>query len=91
MLGQPLVHVGTAPGLCGDSRPRLSGRAKLDSLSRLLPKPPTIPEMQKKIFWMVFLVLGLLADFVLPFWWAFFATVPILFISWWVAYRSDWF
>ena len=47
--------------------------------------------MQRKIFWMVFLLLGLFADFLLPFWWAFAATIPILFIAWWVAYRSGWF
>ena len=34
--------------------------------------------MQKKIFWMVFMLLGLVADFVLPFWWACAATIPIL-------------
>jgi hypothetical protein len=47
--------------------------------------------MQRRIFWMVFLVLGLLADFILPLWWAIAATVPIVYVSWWVAYRSDWF
>jgi hypothetical protein len=47
--------------------------------------------MERKIFWMVFLVLGLLADFILPLWWGIAATIPILFIAWWVAYRSDWF
>jgi hypothetical protein len=47
--------------------------------------------MEKKIFWMVFTVLGLVADFLLPIWWGLAATVPILFFSWWVAYRSDWF
>jgi len=47
--------------------------------------------MERKIFWMVFTIVGLLADFMLPFWWAFFATIPALFIAWWVAYRSDWF
>jgi hypothetical protein len=47
--------------------------------------------MEKKIFWALFTVLGLLADFLLPIWWGLAATVPILFISWWVAYRSDWF
>jgi hypothetical protein len=46
--------------------------------------------MQRNIFWAVFVLLGLLADFLLPFWWAFGATIPILFISWWIAYRSDW-
>jgi hypothetical protein len=47
--------------------------------------------MERKIFWLVFAGLGLLADFLLPFWWAVGATFPILYISWWVAYRSDWF
>ena len=47
--------------------------------------------MERKVFWMVFIVLGLIADFVLPLWWAVAATVPILYISWWIAYRSDWF
>jgi hypothetical protein len=47
--------------------------------------------MEKKIFWVSFTVLGLLADFLLPIWWGLAATVPILFVSWWVAYRSDWF
>lgn len=47
--------------------------------------------MERKIFWTVFTVLGLLADFLLPIWWGLAATIPILFIAWWVAYRSDWF
>ena len=38
-----------------------------------------------------FTALGLLADVMLPLWWALAATVPIIFASWWVAYRSDWF
>jgi hypothetical protein len=47
--------------------------------------------MERKIFWAVFAVLGLMADFLLPFWWACGATIPILFVAWWVAYRSEWF
>jgi len=47
--------------------------------------------MERKIFWIVFMVLGLLADFLLPIWWGLAATIPIAFIAWWVAYRSDWF
>ncbi len=34
---------------------------------------------------------GLVADLILPFWWALFATIPIAVLSWWVAYRSEWF
>jgi hypothetical protein len=47
--------------------------------------------MERKIFWMVFTALGLAADFLLPLWWGLAATIPILFFSWWVAYRSEWF
>jgi hypothetical protein len=47
--------------------------------------------MQKKIFWTLFAALGLLADLALPFWWAVAATIPVGILSWWVAYRSDWF
>jgi hypothetical protein len=47
--------------------------------------------MQRKVFWMTFVAAGLVADLVLPFWWALFATIPIAALSWWVAYRSEWF
>ena len=52
---------------------------------------PTINLMQRKMFWIIFTLLGLLADFTLPFWWACAATIPIVVASWWIAYRSDWF
>jgi hypothetical protein len=47
--------------------------------------------MQRKMFWTAFTVLGLVADLMFPFWWALAATIPIGVVSWWVAYRSDWF
>ena len=47
--------------------------------------------MQKKIFWLVFIVLGLIADFTLPLLWSLLATLPLLVLSWWIAYRSGWF
>ena len=47
--------------------------------------------VEKKVFWALFVVLGLVADFVLPLWWALIATIPIAVVSWWVAYRSEWF
>ncbi len=47
--------------------------------------------MERRIFWITFTVLGLAADFALPMWWALFSAVPIGCVSWWVAYRSDWF
>ncbi len=51
----------------------------------------TISPMQRKMFWIIFTLFGLIADFVLPFWWACAATIPILVAAWWIAYRSDWF
>jgi hypothetical protein len=47
--------------------------------------------MQKKIFWAVFIILSLAADLYLSLLWGLLATIPIALISWWVAYRSDWF
>jgi len=47
--------------------------------------------MQRKVFWIIFALLGLVADAVLPFWWGVAATLPICFASWWIAYRTDWF
>jgi len=47
--------------------------------------------VQKKIFWVTFLLLSLIADFSLPLLWGLLATIPAAFISWWVAYRSEWF
>jgi hypothetical protein len=47
--------------------------------------------MEKKIFWAIFLVLGLIADFTLPLMWSLILTLPILVLSWWIAYRSEWF
>jgi len=47
--------------------------------------------MQRRIFWIIFASLGLLADLALPFWCGLAATFPICIASWWIAYRSDWF
>jgi hypothetical protein len=47
--------------------------------------------MQRKVFWMTFTVVGLVADLAWSFWWALAATVPIGMASWWIAYQSDWF
>jgi hypothetical protein len=37
--------------------------------------------MERKVFWMVFMALGLVADFLLPLWWGIAATIPIVFIA----------
>lgn len=46
--------------------------------------------MQRKIFWITFLLLSLIADVSLPLVWGFVLTLPILVLSWWFAYRSGW-
>lgn len=50
-----------------------------------------LESMERKIFWVTFTILGLAADLIFPLWWALAATLPILWVSWWVAYRSGWF
>ena len=47
--------------------------------------------VERKIFWLIFIGLGLLADMLLPLMWGVLATLPIAMLSWWIAYRSDWF
>lgn len=47
--------------------------------------------MERKVFWMMFILLGLIADITLPLMWSVIATVPIVALSWWIAYRSEWF
>jgi hypothetical protein len=47
--------------------------------------------MEKRIFWGLFLILSLIVDFVFPLLWSLLLTIPILFLSWWIAYRSNWF
>lgn len=51
---------------------------------------PSESTMEKKFFWVIFIVLSLLADVLLPWFWAVVATLPILLLSWWIVYRSGW-
>ena len=68
-----------------------TGIAVRVALCRNKNRPSLTKPMQRKIFWTTFMGLGLIADFALPIWWALGATIPIFCISWWVAYRSEWF
>ncbi len=47
--------------------------------------------MQGRLFWLIFIVLSVAADMLLPFVWSLVATIPIFIFSWWVVYKSDWF
>ena len=59
--------------------------------NELAPNRGYNPVMERKIFWGAFTILGIAADVVLPIWWALGATIPIVYVSWWIAYRSGWF
>ena len=47
--------------------------------------------MQRKIFWLLFITLGLVLDFSVSIYWSLALTLPLLVLCWWVAYRSGWF
>src|SRR5437879_6533225 len=81
------------PIIFQEVHPSSDARYGTPSRGRRLRKTPRsrINCMQRKMFWTAFAVLGLVADLILPFWWALAATIPIGVVSWWVAYRSDWF
>lgn len=47
--------------------------------------------MQKKMFWVLFMTLGLILDFAVPLVWGLILTLPLLVLCWWMAFRSGWF
>jgi hypothetical protein len=47
--------------------------------------------MQRKIFWLIVVILEVAAYWLPSIWYQVFAIIPIVWIAWWVAYRSDWF
>jgi len=47
--------------------------------------------VQRKVFWILVTLLSLISDVLLPLWWSVAIFIPIVALSWWVAYRSDWF
>jgi hypothetical protein len=47
--------------------------------------------MRRKVFWISFVMLGLIADVMLPLVWGIAATLPLLVMCWWFAYRTDLF
>lgn len=51
----------------------------------------TVRMDQRKMFWLLVAAMGILADLALPLIWGLVATIPILVVSWWIVYRSDWF
>jgi hypothetical protein len=47
--------------------------------------------MQRKVFWISFLMMSFIADLILPLVWGIVSTIPIALFCWWIAYKSDWF
>jgi hypothetical protein len=46
--------------------------------------------MDKKIFWLLFTVLGAVMGLLLALWWNLALTLPLLVFCWWLVYRSGW-
>jgi hypothetical protein len=44
--------------------------------------------MQRRIFWLTFLTLSVVADIFLPLVWGLVLTLPIIVFAWWLAYKS---
>lgn len=96
MIRYALIRVGRRFGMrradCSFSSDELAaGSGQHLRLGALCRPRDRLGRVERKIFWMTFIVLGLIADVVLPLWWGLAATIPIFFVSWWVAYRSHWF
>lgn len=83
--------MGQAPSPQADSDRKTEVFLLARKTAPLITKRHTIQSMERKIFWGSMTVLGLVADVVLPLWWAVGATIPIIYFSWWIAYRSGWF
>ena len=48
--------------------------------------------MEKKIFWILFTVLGTLVCFVVPnLWLGLVLQMPLIVLCWWIVYKSGWF
>ena len=43
------------------------------------------------MFWLLAGAMSVLTGLALPLVWSLVATIPILAVSWWMVYRSDWF
>ena len=69
--------------------PRFSLKVLFASISLFISD--MVLQMERKIFWMLFIVLGAAMDFALPIWWSLALTLPLLVACWWVAYKSGWF
>ena len=47
--------------------------------------------MERKVFWLLYITLGLIMDFSMPMEWSLPLNIPLIILCWWVAYRSGWF
>ena len=63
----------------------------LNSVGGELQCGSRISQMQRKIFWLLFLTLGLVLDFTLPIVLGQLLTFPLIILCWWIAFRSGWF
>jgi hypothetical protein len=47
--------------------------------------------MQKRMFWLILIGLDTVVGFAVSFMWSLVLTIPIIVLSWWIAYKSGWF
>jgi hypothetical protein len=47
--------------------------------------------MQRRIFWLLLITLGIALDVALPWTWSLALSLPLVVLCWWIAYRSGWF
>jgi hypothetical protein len=47
--------------------------------------------MQRRIFWLLLITLGIALDVALPWTWSLALSLPLVILCWWIAYRSGWF
>jgi hypothetical protein len=47
--------------------------------------------MERRIFWLLFIVLTTIVQIALPLWWGLLSELPIAVLCWWIVYRSGWF
>jgi hypothetical protein len=86
-LGRSFQRKGTISGEWGFPGVERGGPARVKTGVSLLFE---VVGLQKKMMWIIFTVLSLLADFCLPLMWGIIATFPLFLLSWWIAYRSGW-
>jgi hypothetical protein len=68
-----------------------SGSAFILRNSSAIPVLSSWGDMQRKIFWLLLITLGVVLDVALPWTWSLALSLPLVLLCWWIVYRSGWF